>query len=176
MQPPSRCRIPKTAPRAALHRTRGSYWENSAPSKSFRKCLRCEIAQPRPPSAARSLVIRSVVPNILLYARAMAATLKQTAAANARLNRVVHMSRSYDCRRERGLSATGACLVHVLWPMMVRRCALSARLSRGVQPFSRSLRAVEPHARTAYSLDIRAWPCFVAHLAVCLPIGNADFG
>jgi CspA family cold shock protein len=36
--------------------------------------------------------------------------------------------------------------------------------------------AVESRERTAYSPDIRAWPCFVAHLTVCLSIGNADFG
>src|SRR5215467_7703637 len=34
----------------------------------------------------------------------------------------------------------------------------------------------ESRERTAYSPDIRAWPCFVAHLTVCLSIGNADFG
>src|SRR5215831_19137626 len=39
-----------------------------------------------------------------LNAGAMAATPKQTAAANAKLNNVVHMSRSYDCRRERDRS------------------------------------------------------------------------
>jgi len=35
---------------------------------------------------------------------------------------------------------------------------------------------LNPLVRPTYSPDIRAWPCFVAHLAVCLPIGNADFG
>src|SRR5262245_35687318 len=38
MQPPSRCRVPKNAPRAASHRTHGSCWENSAPWLSFRIC------------------------------------------------------------------------------------------------------------------------------------------
>src|SRR5262245_55287303 len=36
--------------------------------------------------------------------------------------------------------------------------------------------AIEPLGRTAYSPNIRARPCFVAHLPVRLPIGNADFG
>src|SRR5262249_46232124 len=36
--------------------------------------------------------------------------------------------------------------------------------------------AIEPLGRTAYSPNIRARPCFIAHLPVCLPIGNADFG
>src|SRR5262245_63440759 len=36
--------------------------------------------------------------------------------------------------------------------------------------------AVESRERTAYSPDIRAWPCFVAHLTVRLSIGNANFG
>src|SRR5262245_2863579 len=40
-----------------------------------------------------------------LNAGATAATPKQTAAANAKLNNVVHMSRSYDCRRERDRSS-----------------------------------------------------------------------
>src|SRR5262245_39790999 len=66
-----------------------------------------------------------------------------------------------------GLSANGACIVRVLWPMMARRCALSVRLSRGFNPLSRSHHAVEPLARTAYRPDIRA-ALFVAHLAVCL--------
>jgi hypothetical protein len=50
----------------------------------------------------------------LLYAGARAA--KQTAAANARLNKVVHMSRSYAFRGSAtDLSATGLLL---LWPVM----------------------------------------------------------
>src|SRR5215813_8310144 len=58
-----------------------------------------------------------------------------------------------------GLSATGACIVRVLWPMMARRCALSMRLSRGFDLLFLSHHAVEPLARTAYTPDSRAWPC-----------------
>src|SRR5262249_5981240 len=75
----------------------------------------------------------------------------------------------HDCRRERDRSLCHRrlyCIVHVLWPMMAGRCALPARLSREVRPLSRSVRAVEPLARTAYSPHIRAWPCFFAHLGV----------
>src|SRR5262249_5783552 len=62
----------------------------------------------------------------LLYARAMAATLKQTAAANARLNRVVHMSRSYDCRRKRDRSLCHRRLYRcVLWPVMAEAAPYS---------------------------------------------------
>src|SRR5215831_15530337 len=117
MQPPSRCRIPKNAPRAALHRTRGFYWENSAPSLSFRSRLRCE-------------------------------------------------SRNQGRQAPRVLSLSAQPCKYLLY----------TGLSRGVRLYRRSLRVVEPLARTAYNPDIRAWPCFVAHLAVCLPIGNADFG
>src|SRR6516225_6588421 len=48
------------------HRTRGSYWENSAPSFSFRSCpCRCSIEQPnmRTRQARRALIIRSSVPD-----------------------------------------------------------------------------------------------------------------
>src|SRR5215813_8520741 len=117
MQPPSRCRIPKNAPRAALHRTRGFYWENSAPSLSFRSRLRCE-------------------------------------------------SRNQGRQAPRVLSLSAQPCKYLLY----------TGLSRGVRLYRRSLRVVEPLARTAYNPDIRAWPCFVAHLAVCLPVGNADFG
>jgi hypothetical protein len=89
----------------------------------------------------------------------MAATLKQTAAANARLNRVVHMSRSYDCRRERGLSATGACLVHVLWPMMAsaRRLAALVARSHTVDTFERISMALSfPNKSRAFDATRRA--------------------
>src|SRR6516225_9272363 len=56
MLPPSRCRIPKNAPPAALRRTRGSCWENSVPSVSFRSSLRCEIAQTAAKGRARDHV------------------------------------------------------------------------------------------------------------------------
>src|SRR5215831_1186982 len=56
MLPPSRCRIPKTARPAALRRTRGSCWENSVPSVSFRSSLRCEIAQTAAKGRARDHV------------------------------------------------------------------------------------------------------------------------
>jgi len=51
-----------------------------------------------------------------LNAGATAATPTQTAAANARLNKVVHMSRPYDCRRERdGVSLPPApVLLHIV--------------------------------------------------------------
>src|SRR5262245_64176809 len=51
-------------------------------------------SQPRPPNAALSRHPLSRA-KYLLHARAAAATQKQTAAANVRLNRVVQMSRSY---------------------------------------------------------------------------------
>jgi hypothetical protein len=54
---------------------------------------------------------------------------------------------------------------------------LIREIVEGVDPFrSPSDSAVEPFAGTVYSAGIRVWPCFVAHLAVWLPIGNADFG
>src|SRR5215472_7483271 len=56
MLPPSRCRIPKNARPAALRRTRGSCWENSVPSVSFRSSLRCEIAQTAAKGRARDHV------------------------------------------------------------------------------------------------------------------------
>src|SRR5262249_61934936 len=88
-----------------------SYWENSAPSVSVRSCPRCEIAQPRPKRRALSRYPLKRA-KYLLYARATAATPKPTAAANARLNRVVHMSRSMIAGgAATGLSATGACIV-----------------------------------------------------------------
>src|SRR5262245_39372445 len=76
MPPPWRCRMPKNARRAALHRMRGSYWENSTPSAPFRSYQRCEIAQPS----------------------RQAPRAKQMAAANGKLNNVVHMSHSYERR------------------------------------------------------------------------------
>jgi hypothetical protein len=43
-----------------------------------------------------------------------------------------HISRSSGCRRERDWSLCHRRLYCcMLWPMMVRRCALSVRLSRG---------------------------------------------
>src|SRR5262249_46753838 len=107
----------------------------------------------------------------------MAATLKQTAAANARLNRVVHMSRSYDCRRKRDRSLCHRRLYCcVLWPVMAEAAPYSWDCPAKFDLCRRSHGTVEPLVRPTYSPDIRAWPCFVAHLAVCPPIGNADFG
>jgi hypothetical protein len=58
------------------------------------------------PSAARAAhpLERARRPRYVLYARAMAAAPKQTAAANVKLNRIVHMSRSSGHRRERDRS------------------------------------------------------------------------
>src|SRR5262245_24921161 len=44
-------------------------------------------------------------------------------------------------------------------PKMAGRAALTARLSRGFGLLLSIAHAVEPLARTAYSPDIRAWPC-----------------
>src|SRR6516162_6278851 len=58
----------------------------------------------RPPSAARARRYPLDRATRLLYAMTTAATPKQAAEANARLNTVIHMSRSSYCRRERDWS------------------------------------------------------------------------
>ena len=94
------------------------------------------------------------------------------------VNRVIHMSRSIMIAggSATGLSATGACIVHVLWSVMAEAAPYSSHCPGEPDLYRRSIRVVEPVAGTAYIRDIRAWPCFVAHPPVCLPIGNADFG
>src|SRR5262245_15810586 len=98
-------------------------------------------SQPRPPNAALSRHPLSRA-KYLLHARAAAATPKQTAAANVRLNRVVHMSRS--SRLQAGARPVSLPPAPVLLRFMVgdgRGCALSVALSRGV----RSLSAITWH-------------------------------
>src|SRR5262245_51184172 len=116
--------IPKNARRAALHRTRAALI-----GKTQRHRCPFEAVYGRATKAAKRRA-RSRYPlsraKYLLYARATAATLKQTAAANARLNRVVHMSRSYDCRRERDQSLCHRRLYcRVLWPVMAEAARYS---------------------------------------------------
>lgn len=68
----------------------------------------------------------------LLRAKITAAPPQQTAVANVRLNRVIHISRSAGCRRERDWSLCHRRLYcRLLWPMMLGPCALSVRLSSG---------------------------------------------
>jgi CspA family cold shock protein len=112
----------------------------------------------------------------------MAATPKQAATANARLNKVVHMSRSSMIAggSATGLSATGACIVRVVMADDGCEVAPYPRDCRGdLALYSRShliLGAVAPLAGTAYSPDIRAWPCLSRLPGAPLPKGNADFG
>src|SRR5215831_1987562 len=162
--PPKTHRAPRCIERAALV---GKTQRHRA---SFRSRLRCEIAQPRPPNAAPSRYPLSRA-KYLPHATATAATPKQTAAANVRLNRVVTCHAPHDCRRERdrSLSATGAYIVHVLWSVMAEAAPYSAHCPGQFDLYRRSLRVVEPVTGTAYIRDVRAWPCFVAHLPVCLP-------
>src|SRR5262245_3058038 len=131
---PKTHRAPRCVERATLigktHRHRSS----------FRSCLRREIAA----KAAKRRASRYPLSRAkyLLHARAAAATPKQTAAANVRLNRVVHRSRS--SRLQAGARPVSLPPAPVLLRFMVgdgRGCALSVALSRGV----RSLSAITWH-------------------------------
>src|SRR5215470_9227473 len=108
MQLPSRCRVPKNAPRAASHRTRGSCWENSAPSSSFRsRPCRCRIAPPTMTAgrAWRALEL-SAQPGQIFAAsqndggRAEAGGCSQGDAEKGD----PHVTIPHDCRRERDWS------------------------------------------------------------------------
>src|SRR5215468_9556084 len=91
---PKTHRAPRCIERAAL------IGKTQRHRSSFRSCLRCEIAQPRPPNAALSRYPLSRA-KYLLHAKAAAATPKRAAAANARLNWVSTRHAPHDCRRER---------------------------------------------------------------------------
>ena len=67
----------------------------------------------------------------------MAVAPKQVAAAKATLKRVIHMSRSLMIAggSATGLSATGAWIVRVLWPMMVARLRRTRAIVQGSSTF-----------------------------------------
>ena len=67
----------------------------------------------------------------------MAVAPKQVAAAKATLKRVITMSRSLMIAggSATGLSATGAWIVRVLWPMMVARLRLTRAIVQGSSTF-----------------------------------------
>jgi len=128
------------------------------------------------PSAARAdhPLERARRARYVLYARAMAAAPKQTAAANVKLNRIVRMSRSSGHRRERDRS---------LWHRRLCRLCVMAddsatvRLIRAIVQAIRSF-ILDHIARLKLLREPRTVPIFDLDRAPsgCLPRGNADFG
>src|SRR6516225_1855384 len=115
----------------------------------------------------------------LLRARMMAVAPKQVAAAKATLKRVITMSRSLMIAggSATGLSATGAWIVRVLWPMMVAKLRLTRAIVQGSSTFIvdhisllNPLR--EPRTISIFELGLVCR----ADLVRAHPKGNADFG
>src|SRR5215467_2078931 len=127
MQLPSRCRVPKNAPRAASHRTRGSCWENSAPSSSFRsRPCRCRLAPPTMTAGrARRALELSAQPGQIFAAGRNDGGRDEAGGCS-----------QVDAEKgATGLSATSAWIVRVLWPMMVARLRLIRAIVQGSSTF-----------------------------------------
>src|SRR5262249_48754343 len=137
MQPPSRCRIPKNVPRAALRRTRGSYWENSAssgPLEAVHGVRSCNQGCQAPRALSLSAQPRQICAACQRdgcdpEARGRGQCQAEQGCPHVTLLMIAGGSAT-------GLSATGACIIHVLWSVMAGGCALFVELSREGRPLS----------------------------------------